>query len=294
MAAAMDWQSFVFHDLIFQGESTLQSMYVVTYSKATPYAAFFLGLWALYAACLWWKLGRFIRDISSGTWALKLMMLTHHGVITPLALWSMWQDPVIRQLYSCIGCKEAAQLMNRAVEAPLAARALTPVTLGYFVADLVLLSQWQLTKGSQVERYLMLVHHIASMGVWPAAIYFDWVARYVIIMLSYESTSFLLTLLWVLNAAGYKKSLAYVVTGFLFTILFILLRLVGAIPQLIAMYWAPPWSDSLMQEAQPGGIHWLGWLFSQSLILPHVMNLFWGAKVVEGAFNTFSGLLKNN
>ena len=27
----------------------------------------------------------------------------------------------------------------------------------------------------------------------------------VIIMLSYESTSFLLTLLWVLNAAGYKK-----------------------------------------------------------------------------------------
>lgn len=29
----------------------------------------------------------------------------------------------------------------------------------------------------------------------------------VIIMLSYESTSFLLTLLWVLNAAGYKKCL---------------------------------------------------------------------------------------
>ena len=34
---------------------------------------------------------------------------------------------------------------------------------------------------------------------------------------------------------------------------------------------------SPIPQAQPGGIHWLAWLFSQSLILPHVMNLFWGA-----------------
>jgi len=36
------------------------------------------------------------------------------------------------------------------------------------------------------------------------------------------------------------------------------------------------------KQAQPGGIHWLAWLFSQSLILPHVMNLFWGAAWAEG------------
>eukprot|EP00913_Durusdinium_trenchii_P001698 g1570.t1 len=215
------------------------------------------------------------------TWALKLMMLTHHGVITPLALWSMWEDPVIRQLYSCIGCKEAARLMNRAAGVPpLAARALTPVTLGYFTADLLLLSQWDLTKGSKLEFYLMLVHHIASMLVWPAAIYFDWVARYVIIMLSYESTSLLLTLLWLINAAGYKKSSLYVVTGLLFTCLFIALRLLGAVPQVIAMYWVPPWSATVL-EAE-GGIHRLASLCCRSLVLPHVMNLFWGAKVVEG------------
>jgi hypothetical protein len=35
----------------------------------------------------------------------------------------------------------------------------------------------------------------------------------VIIMLSYESTSFLLTLLWVLNAAGYKKCLVVFFLG---------------------------------------------------------------------------------
>ena len=34
---------------------------------------------------------------------------------------------------------------------------------------------------------------------------------------------------------------------------------------------------SYLDEAQPGGIHWLAWLFCQFLVLPHVMNLFWGA-----------------
>ncbi|CAK8992975.1 Hypothetical protein SCF082_LOCUS3301 [Durusdinium trenchii] len=289
----MDWQSLAFHDLVFEGEASIQDMYVATYSKAMPYMAFFLLLWAMYAAGLWWTLGSKICRVSSRTWALKLMMLTHHGVITPLALWSMWEDPVIRQLYSCIGCKEAARLMNRAAGVPpLAARALTPVTLGYFTADLLLLSQWDLTKGSKLEFYLMLVHHIASMLVWPAAIYFDWVARYVIIMLSYESTSLLLTLLWLINAAGYKKSSLYVVTGLLFTCLFIALRLLGAVPQVIAMYWVPPWSATVL-EAE-GGIHRLASLCCRSLVLPHVMNLFWGAKVVEGAFSTFTGTKKSS
>lgn len=34
---------------------------------------------AFYAWFLWWKLGRAICHVSNGTWALKLMMLTHHA-----------------------------------------------------------------------------------------------------------------------------------------------------------------------------------------------------------------------
>lgn len=34
---------------------------------------------AFYAWFLWWKLGRAICQVSNGTWALKLMMLTHHA-----------------------------------------------------------------------------------------------------------------------------------------------------------------------------------------------------------------------
>ncbi|CAE7167849.1 Kidins220 [Symbiodinium pilosum] len=253
-------------------------MYVVTYSKALPYSIFFFFVWGAYDMLLRLAgLGAEIRAVRRGTWALKLMNLTHHVLITPLALLSMWQDPVIRQLYACFGCDEAAVLMNRAPSSPSAARALTPITIGYFTADLLLLSQWQLTKSSKTERYVMLLHHIASMVVWPAAVYFDWVARYVLIMLSYESTSLLLTLLWIISAAGYKQSLIYGVTGLLFTGLFFVLRMVGAVPQILAMARAPPWSERLMTEAQPNGIHPLAWLWCQSLILPHVMNLFWGA-----------------
>ena len=96
--------------------------------------------------------------------------------------------------------------------------------------------------------------------------------------------------------------------------------MLGAIPQILAMWRAPPWSQRLLTEvgmetfrfvfavgsldfwpptccfradkerwdsltidsvicaqAQPDGIHHLAWLWCQSLILPHVMNLFWGA-----------------
>ncbi|CAE7040282.1 Kidins220 [Symbiodinium microadriaticum] len=285
----MDW-SLAPHSLEFDGDGTLLSMYVVTYSKALPYSIFFVIAWGAYDVLL--RLAGFgdqIRAVRRGTWALKLMNLTHHGLITPLALLSMWQDPVIRQLYACFGCNEAAALMNRAAAAPLAARALTPVTIGYFTADLLLLSQWQLTQSSKVERYLMLVHHVASMAVWPAAVYFDWVARYVLIMLSYESTSLLLTLLWIISAAGYKQSVAYSITGLLFTGLFVWLRMLGAIPQILAMWRAPPWSQRLLTEAQPDGIHHLAWLWCQSLILPHVMNLFWGVKVLAGFFAVFAG-----
>ncbi|CAJ1357586.1 unnamed protein product [Effrenium voratum] len=196
------------------------------------------------------------------------------------------------RLYLCFGCSEAAVLMNRASEISLAASALTPVTLGYFVADLVLLSQWQLTKGSKLEQYLMLTHHVASLLVWPAAIYFDWVARYVIIMLSYEMTSLLLTLLWMISAAGYKRSMAYGIIGLLFTSLFVVLRMIGAVPQLIGMYNAPPWSEELMQKLTGRVLHDYASLFSRSLVLPHLMNLFWGVKVVEGALSTFAGKKK--
>jgi len=279
------------HDLTdFSGPPTLFAAYVKVFTKAIGYAIVFVILWAGVNLLLRaMGFGSSICDARRGTWALKTAMLVHHGLVTPLALLGIWQDPATMGMYRCFGCSEVARLMNRDVRPPLAARALAPVTLGYFIGDLLLLSQWNLTKSGAVENMLMLFHHFASLIVWPAAVYFDWVARYVIIMLSYEFTSFWLTVLWMLSQAGMKKSPWYAIVGMLFTLSFVAMRVVGALPQLIAMWHAPPWSVALETAAQPGGIHDWCWIFSSSLVFPHLLNLFWGVKVVSGFVSMMTG-----
>lgn len=265
-------------------------MYAVVWTKASGYAAAFVALWGLIVFIL--KVlgfGELICDVRRGTWALKCAMLVHHSVITPLALIAIWQDTAIFDTYACLGCSAAAPLMNRSSVPMLAARALTPVTLGYFMGDLLLLSQWNLSKSGQVETGLMLFHHITSLLVWPGAVYFDWVARYVIIMLSYEFTGLWLTAMWMFSSAGMKKSSAYFLCGLTFTVSFVIMRMIGAIPQLIAMWNSPPWSREVEYAASPSGIHEMCWFFSGSLVFPHLLNLFWGVKVVSGFLGVLTG-----
>ncbi|CAJ1329209.1 unnamed protein product, partial [Effrenium voratum] len=95
--AAMDWKGLSPHDLDMPGERNVAAMYAVTYARALPYTVLFVLLWGVYFLVLRSCLGAEICKIRTGTWALKLMMLTHHSVITPLALLSMWEDPVIRR-----------------------------------------------------------------------------------------------------------------------------------------------------------------------------------------------------
>lgn len=280
----MDWPALSPHSLLdFNGEPTLAHAYFVVFSKSAVYAAVFVAAWAVVvlafraAGC-----GPVICGQRRGTWGLKSAMLMHHSIITPLAFLAIWEDATIMRMYTCFGCSDVASLMNRDVTPPVAARALTPVTLGYFIGDLLLLSQWNLTSGSAIETVLMLFHHVASLLVWPAAIYFDWVARYVLIMLSFEWTSGWLTLMWMVANAGYKKSLVYVLCGGIFTLSFVVMRMLGALPQLVALWRATPWTQSVEWAAVPGGIHEWCWIFSASLVAPHLLNLFWGVKVVQG------------
>lgn len=280
----VDWRALCPHSLDdFSGPPTVVGAYEKVFPKAAVYAGVFVAAWLVFLVLLRLAgFGEMICGTKRGSWALKSAMLLHHGLITPLAIVGIFEDPAISGMYSCLGCREFALRMNRDSLPPLAARALTPVTLGYFMGDLLLLSQWNLTKSGAVENGLMLFHHVASLVVWPTAVYFDWVARYVIIMLSYEFTSFWLTVIWMLGAADMKKSKWYVLAGLIFTLSFVVMRMVGALPQLVAMYNAPPWSNE-MQKGQTGGIlHEWAWIFSASLVAPHLLNLFWGVKVVRG------------
>lgn len=218
--------------------------------------------------------------VRRGTWALKAMMLCHHSVVGPLALLALLQDRGARQAVLCLGCEEAAALLARDPEGPsLAAQALVPVTIGYMAADLLLVSQWSLVKTGRVENALMGLHHFLSMCSWPVTLYFDYCSRYILFLLSYEVTSVFLIVNWMLSTAGMKKSSFYFASGLLFTASFVLLRLVGGVPQIFSMYTVPPVWHEPVQRDVPSWALWNGFIW---LMLPHVLNVFWGVKVIQG------------
>lgn len=292
----LDVAALVAHDAAnYGGPPTLAAAYTQVFSKAFPYAIGFVAVWFLFdnifklAGC-----GPEIKGVARGTWALKSAMLVHHSFVTPVSLIGIWQDKTIMTMYTCLGCSSVAPLMNRDSIPCITAGALTPITLGYFIGDLLLLRQWNLKASGRFENLLMLFHHITSLAVWPAAVYFDWVSRYVLIMLSYEFTSLWLTVMWMLSAAGLKNSKWYLISGGIFTLSFVIMRMVGAIPQLVALYHAQPWSEANERAAAgPAGIHPWCWIFSASLVLPHLLNFFWGFKVVKGFLSVFFKPSKN-
>jgi len=262
---------------------TLLSAYSAVYSTASLYTVIFLAAFGLIVASLRAiGCGELIFGVRRGTWALKGVMLLHHGLVTPLAIVAIWEDKTIMGMFKCSAGVESARLMNRDAAPSHVSQMLVPVTLGYFTADLLLLRQWNLSRSGMVENLLMVFHHVASMVVWPATIHFDWVARYVIIMISYEFSSIFLTLNWMLSTAGMKSSPLYLLSGLLFTASFVAMRMLGAIPQFRAMWLSPPWSRAVVLDVAKEWIHDWCCFFSATLVLPHLLNLFWGIKVVRG------------
>jgi len=232
--------------------------------------------------------GKEFHGVAVGTWALKVAMLLHHVAVAPLALLAIGCDAATRQALACFGCSEVAPLLIRdALEGPsYAAQVLAPITIGYMIADLALLRNWSLSaKGGQGENILMLVHHSFSMITWPHTIWFDFCTRYVLFLVSYELSSIFLTVNWMLSTAGRKQHPVYFASGLLFTGTFVLTRMLGAVPQLLALWHAPPWSKAT--EGVPAYV----WMGSVTLLLPHAMNFFWGVKVVRGFASVAAGAL---
>merc|ERR1712037_467505 len=121
----------------------------------------------------------------------------------------------------------------------------------------------------------MVLHHILSIAIWPCTLYYKYCPRYVLALLSYEFSSVFLTVNWLLASSGNKQTLAYKASGLVFTGSFVVVRMLGAVPQLIALLRVPPWTARVAEIAAPGsGIQpWQVYACS-SLVVPHALNLF--------------------
>jgi len=268
------------------------------------YGAIFVALWALACFILKLRCGETLCDVRCSTWALKFAMFCHHLLAAPLSMMAILEDPATFGLFTCFGCPEVASLIIRDPSGrSAAAEALVPFTLGYMVADLVLLSQWQLSaKSSNVESWLMVAHHVFSLILWPFTLYYDYASRYVVIAISTELSSIFLTLNWMLSTSGFKQSLWYKISGFLFTSTFVVVRLLAALPQLRALFVKPPWRGYAQFFTEPP---WKGygqypevepyliWI-SLGLVLPHMLNFAWGVKVIKGFFGIARGSSKRH
>merc|ERR1712146_78427 len=103
------------------------------------------------------------------------------------------------------------------------------------------------------------------------------------ILLVYEITSIFLTINWLLSNSGRKTSLIYKVNGLLFTLSFVVVRMLGALPQLRALWEVPPWNPEAVKErSDVSSLATYQLLSLYTLIIPHMLNLFWGVKVIKG------------
>jgi len=223
------------------------------------------------------------------------MMLVHHCFVGPLAFLAISEDAKLMDAFACMGCAGAAPGMIADQSGPLiSAQALVPITVGYMLADLILFPYWNLSSSAMLENLLMVMHHVISILVWQMTISFDYCQRYVLVLLSYEITSIPLTVMWVLSTSGRKSSLLYKFTGLIFTASFVVLRMGAAVPQLRSMWYAVPWQLEWAEFFRPGvvpaqlplGIFRAG---TATLVIPHMLNLFWGIKVVKGFISVFIG-----
>lgn len=250
------------------------------WTAAGFWAALILSLWLVVLVLLRasFREGKIYGQRRS-TWALKVTMLCHHVVVSILSFAAIMDDPLLMQVITRAGSTEVSKAMIRDLDAgpSKAAEFLVPITCGYMIADLLLLPQWNLSgKAGWTEAMLMIVHHAGSLAGWPVAVIWDFCARYVIFLLFYEISGIFLTLNWMLTTAGMKASRWYLISGGIFTFSFMLVRVLGALPQLVAFWQVPPWQNWMAPVPQ-----WaLPW--SRILLIPHALNFFWGYKVLVG------------
>jgi len=212
--------------------------------------------------------------------AFKLTNCLHHvcvGLLAGAGAWDGWGA-----FATALLARDAAAARDAALalllEPSANAQRLVPVTMSYFVFDLVHFHLW--SASSKRDGGLMLCHHALSLVLWPVALVYGFAHQWLLLYVAYELSSAALVANWIIAQTGHKASKAYLASGTVFTATFLLVRC-GALPFSLAALWlAPPWlaETAAKVAALPPAVRWS----SAGLVLPHLLTFVWAPKVVKG------------
>jgi len=245
-------------------------------------ATFFLTIFAAVLALLKVRYpgAKELYGVRPGTWALKTTNLIHHVTSSTWAMYIILQDPVLPKILTFRGGVDEARAMmscSTSLGSPVESYSmLVPYSIGYMVYDLVCFGLWS----KDPETVVFIAHHVFSMYGWAEGLHFDWGSRHTLFLISTELTGIFNLLRWMLSQVHLKATVAYAVNGTIFTMLFILVRVIPAPALFLSMMRHPPYQEpahcisTYCRYATCVGIVFL--------FIPHALNLYWASKVISG------------
>jgi hypothetical protein len=94
----------------------------------------------------------------------------------------------------------------------------SPITLGYFIFDLLLLPFWE---GTPVQWLPMILHHALSLMTWPLAVVEPACQYFVLVCISMEASTPFVQARWFIRQHTAKDGLLYYANGLMMTAAFL-------------------------------------------------------------------------
>uniref|UniRef100_A0A7S1KYE9 TLC domain-containing protein n=1 Tax=Alexandrium catenella TaxID=2925 RepID=A0A7S1KYE9_ALECA len=221
-----------------------------------------------------------LHGVGLAVWALKGMIVFHHAIAGLWALSVVCGDSVLWQTLSFGGGQEEARRMlvvhpERGTES---AAFLVPFTVAYMVADLVLFPCW----AKDSETLLFIFHHLFSIFLWSEGLRYDCGQRYAVYLIGTELTGPYLVFRWMLSQVGMKTTMLYYVNGTIFTLLFMVVRVVPILAILRSTVLYFPLREPWKVDPPSLYIRTVQIFGCLAIYLPLLLNAYWAVKVVKG------------
>ncbi len=245
-------------------------------------AAVFFVLWLVAPAPATTSKDRTMR----ASWALKAVSVVHAVIVAGAAIWALLYEPSMRTITAGVLQRDAEAVQGPLIHARSDVVAMVaPLTLAYFVFDLLLVPVWE---GKMTQHIPVFLHHGLSLLTWPVGVCHPACHWFLLCCLSMEFSTPLVQMRWFVSqhpSLG-KAHPVYLVNGVLMTLCFVVCRLYPMLPHNTYAIWvAAPHAADLPLTVR---------VAASCLILPNVLNLYWGWLMAKGLLGVLFPSLKGS